>query len=123
MGVRTTEGLKTIMDADDAFISGHQIKKIRRQKRSTPEWARHQKQVRELLLRSFPKLNTSQKQRKRAGRWMRIIHLYFVLGFTCSQVAAELGEEIAPVKRSIEHIRNASKGKRADGSGTYKRKR
>ena len=122
MGAHTTEGLKTIMDGDDAFIAGHQIKKIRRQKRPTPEWARHQKQIRGILLRSFPKLNTSQKQRKRAGRWVRIIQLYYVQGFTYTQVAAELGETAQCTRSAIQHISNAARGCRPDGSGIYKRR-
>ena len=122
MGAHTTEGLKTIMDGDDAFIAGHQIKKIRRQKRPAPEWARHSKQVRGLLLRSFPKLDKDGKQRKRAGRWARIIHLYFVQGFTYSQVADELGEKGQRVRSSIQHIHNAARGHRANGTGVYTRK-
>jgi len=122
LGVRTTEGLKTIIDTHDVFMAGHRIVKIRRQKRPVPEWARHQKQIRGLLLRSFPRLATDQKQRKRAARWARIIHLFFVLGHTYSQVAGELDEQLLTVHKSINHIRNASRGLRPDGSGPYRKK-
>lgn len=122
MAARTTEGLRTILDADDAFLSGHQIMKLRRQKRPAPEWARHSRQVRGILLRSFPRLDSDPRQRVRAGRWARIIHLYFVLGHTYSEVAEELREGVQSVRSSIQHISNASRGRRANGSGVYANK-
>ena len=112
---RTNSQLRKILDSDDTFLwGGHQIIKIRRNQHKRPEWSKHSTQIRGLILRSFPRLDekseTGLQQRERAGRWARIIQLYYVLGWTYSQVAEELGQPLRKTQKTIDRIRTASKG-------------
>ena len=52
------KGLLTAFDSNNSFITGHQVVRTLNAglKRETPDWAVNDKQIRELLLRSFPKL-------------------------------------------------------------------
>jgi hypothetical protein len=54
---------------------------------NAPEWAMNNAALRALLLRAFPRMETSPTQRARAGRWARIISLYFSQGCTALDVA------------------------------------
>jgi len=74
--------------------------------------------IREVLLRAFPKLAINQRQRDRAARWARIIHLYFRLQWTHRQVADELGQDADSVHNMINGIRRVAKGGRADNKGS-----
>ena len=96
---------------------GHQIMKTREGTHGVPEWASSDEKIREFLLRSFPSLRTNQTHRQRAGRWFRIIHLYFRLGWTHNQVAEELGLEPEHIHTLIRAIRRAGNGKHANGTG------
>lgn len=110
--------LRQKLDGNDPFMTGgHGIKKIRRQSRPVPEWTRDDKKVQEVLLRSFPKLATDEKQRKRAATWMRVIHLYYRMGTTYSQVAAEMQTDNGRVYNIIRRIQRVAKGRRADNTG------
>jgi hypothetical protein len=68
-------------------------------------------------LTAFPKLHVNQNQRKRAGRWAQIIQLYFQLGWTRTEVAAELNVGPGAIKTLTRSITRTSKGLRTDGSG------
>jgi hypothetical protein len=94
--------IRRFMDVDDPFVSGgHQIIKTagatRHQERvdSTPEWTQSNDEVRKLLLVAFPRLNeesaVGRRQRIRATKWLRVIHLYFRMGWTASKVEEEMG--------------------------------
>jgi hypothetical protein len=96
---------------------GHQIVGLRRRKRSVPEWTLNNKEVRKVLLRSFPKLATDPIQRLRAARWARIIHLYFRLQYTYRQVAQELEMMPGSVRTMIISIKRVATGRRANGTG------
>lgn len=110
--------LRKIFEGSDPFMGGgHQIVGLRQRKRVVPEWTRNNAKVRKLLLRSFPKLVTNAKQRNRAARWARIIHLYFRLQYTHRQVAAEMGITSGSVHDLLRSIRRVSNGNRADGTG------
>ena len=80
----------------------------------TPEWANDDEQVRLLLLKVFPKLETDEKQRARAAKWAQFIHLYFRMGWTASRIALELRVTTKYVEDTVYHIRRAVNGKRAD---------
>src|SRR5208337_1657458 len=109
---------------DDTFVGGgHQVVKARERKRTIPEWATDRRRVREILLRSFPKLQTNPRQRDRAARWARIIQLYFCAHYTNKQVAEEMGLSLMQAKNAILHIRRAAVGKRSDGRGPLTGKR
>ena len=76
--------LRKHLDSDDPFMSaGHQILVERQQERVCPEWAKSDTKIQEILLRSFPKLKQAGSQdEKRAGRWARVIQLYFRMNCT-----------------------------------------
>ena len=75
--------------------------------------------MQKILLRSFPKLAVNQKQRNRAARWARVIHLYYRLQWTYRQVAAEIKMKPDAVHDMIKGIRRVAKGVRVDNSGLH----
>lgn len=110
--------LRQVLGGSDPFVDrGHQIVELRKRKRKVPEWTKSFKEIQKVLLRAFPDLKTNLKQRSKAARWGRIIHLYFRLQWTYRQVAEEL--EIAPgsVRDAVVSIRRVAEGKRADTRG------
>lgn len=116
--------LRKVFDGDDQFVSGgHQVVKSAGATRhatrvsKTPEWALSNEQVQALLLRSFPKLATDPKQRERAGRWMRIINLYYRAAWTQAQIAEEMGISLNLLKFLIVSIKRAANGEQANGKG------
>lgn len=111
--------LRRKIDSNDPFVTGgHQVLKPRsNDKKEVPEWTRDDKKVREILLRSFPKLTTDYKQRVRAARWIRIIHLYFRMHMTRGQVAEEMGVEPGIIRDVVRSIRRVAANRRANGSG------
>ncbi|VVB50894.1 Uncharacterised protein [uncultured archaeon] len=105
-------------DGSESFMAGgHQILKIRRIKRKTPDWVNDEKKIRVVLLRSFSSLKTNQTHRSHAARWARVIHLYYRVGMTQGQVAAEMGITSKAVNNVLRSISNAMKGKKANGTG------
>lgn len=58
---------------------------------NTPSWVLNDAKVRLLLTKVFPRLQTNQVQRERAGRWLQVINLYWRVGEPASRVAAALG--------------------------------
>jgi hypothetical protein len=114
--------LRRSLDRNESFLNGgHQTVGARTYKRTAPGWTKDDKFIRGLLLQSFPKLASNDNQREAAGRWATVIHLYFRMGYTRSQIAEELGSTEERIKGVIRSIYRASKGKRADGSGTRTR--
>jgi hypothetical protein len=115
--------LRRKIDHDDGFTSGHQIITIRRTEREDPEWAKSDVEIRKILLRSFPKLETNPKQRARAGRWTRIIQLYFRKHYTHGQIAIELELGYEHIHTLIRAIRRAGKGLKSNGKGVVGQRR
>ncbi len=115
----TFQELRGKIDSNDPFMSwGHQIIKPRsNDRKNIPEWALDDKKIREILLRSFPKLTTNSRQRRGAARWMRVVHLYFRMHMTRGQVAEELRVKSRVVKDVVQNIRRAAEGRRCDGQG------
>jgi len=110
--------LREKIGSSDPFMTGgHQIKKIREGAHDIPEWTKSDAEIRRLLLRSFPALETNDLQRRRAARWARVIHLYFRLNTPHGQIAQELRLSLNKVKMTIRSIKWAAAGKRADGTG------
>jgi hypothetical protein len=110
--------LRKVVDTSDLFISdGNQDVGARQYARLVPAWAKSDKAIKSLLLRSFPKLATDPKQREAAGRWAAVINLYFRLGYTRSQVAEEIGSSSGKVHGVIRNISRVINGLRANGSG------
>ena len=112
--------LAGLMDGKEQFMrSGHQILVERKHKKKIPKWAQDDKQVQKIILRSFPKWRTDTRQSQRAGRWARIIQLYFRLGRTHGQIAEEMKISYDSVRSLIRAIKRVAKGKRTDGSGNF----
>jgi Trp operon repressor len=110
--------LRKVFEGGDPFVSrGHQIVELRRRKRTVPAWTRSDKEIRKVLLQSFPKLMINQKQRDRAARWARIIHLYFRLQWTSRQVAEELNITASAALTITRSILRAANGLKANGTG------
>lgn len=95
----------------------YQIEQARSYRRIQPLWVRNEKKVAALILRSFPKAKTNKGQREAAARWASVIHLYYRMGYTRSQIAHEIGSTETKVSGIIRSITRVSKGLRADGSG------
>lgn len=96
---------------------GHQIVHARTYKRAIPRWTKNDKSIRELLLRTFPRMREDDRQHEAAARWGAVIHLYFRMGYTRSQIAEEIGSTTVKVHGMIRSILRVSKGIRADGRG------
>lgn len=116
--MRKTQKLKQVLDRSDGFISGgHQIVSARTYKRAVPRWTKNDRLIRELLLKTFPKMATDSRQHDSAARWGAVIHLYFRMGYTRSQIAEEIGSTSVKIHGIIRSILRVSKGIRADGRG------
>jgi hypothetical protein len=119
-----TPGVDAWVDKKDPFASGHQVKRPlkRASHKQIPEWAKDNKQIQALLLRSFPKLKTDQNQRDRAGKWAQIIQLYYRVSWTQDKIAAEMGLTPSNVNATIRSITRAAEG-RQSGTGQSRKPR
>lgn len=100
---------------DDFSGVGIQIHRVRGRKRSTPEWAKDDKQIQGLLLQAFPRLQEDGAERRRAGIWARIIYLHFRKHLTYGQVASEMTTAGRPfnegqVRAALQRIRRVANG-------------
>ncbi len=118
MSKATYQELRGFLDGNDPFMTGgHQIQQIRQGWHSIPDWTQDDQKIQELLLRTFPKLNTDSRQREQAGRWIRVIYLYYRSRLTHGQIAVELGVNLGTILSLIRSITRVSSGRRANGSG------
>lgn len=116
MGAHTTSGLKILFDGNDPFLQSHQIIRVKPRKRKVPEALKTDTSIQKIILRSFPKLEDDVEQRKRAGRWIRVIHLYFKWGYSYAETAEEMGEKPRTVEMLIRAIRRAAENKPCNGT-------
>lgn len=117
----TNQELAKMVDPRESFFKGHRIIKIRRGNRKCPDWAANNVKTRKVLLLAFPRLATNTKQRIKAGRWARIIQLYFRSQMTEGQISKEIRMTVFAVRSAIRAIRRTAKNKRPDGTGLRKR--
>ena len=115
--------LRKFLDGKEGFVSGgHGIIKTAgatqhaARMRRVPVWALDDVKLREVLLKTFPKLQTDEKQRKRAGLWLQIIHLYWRVGMTRGQVAYQTKKTEEQIHDALVRIRRAVEGKRTDNT-------
>jgi hypothetical protein len=116
----------------ESILDGHQVIAIRVNRKRPPAWTQNDEQVRAVLLRSFPKMHTDRVHRKRAGTWMRFIHLYWRYRgdggsmmsqrfvepnkvYTQRDIAKELKITLAQLKSLRTRIVRAGKGLPTDG--------
>lgn len=111
--------LRIFAGSDSFMKGGHRIINSNRARvgpaRKNADWAKSDKKVQKLLLRVFPKMLTDDKQRKRAGRWLRVIQLYFRYGYSYGDTAAEIGEKKKFVQDVLCRINRALQGLPCDG--------
>lgn len=116
-----------LFSGNDQFMqNGHQIINSNRAnagpRRKNAAWAASDAEVQALLANAFPKWKTDENQRKRAGRWARVIHLYFRSGMSYGDVAAEMNLPKRHVEYLVRSIYRVHAGRRANGTG-FKRLR
>jgi hypothetical protein len=94
------------------------FKKARTYKKKIPQWVFNDAFIQNLLLRSFPKLKTCNRQRDAAARWATVINLYYRNGYTYSQIADEVPAYLTgcKVRGVIRSIQRAAAGLRADSN-------
>lgn len=114
---RTRKQLRQHIDGSDNFMGGFQIGKAKTCKRQTPSWVNNNAKVAAILLSAFSKLKNIQTQRARAARWANVIHYYFRLHYTETQVSEELELSLQTVHSLIRNIKRVASGYRANGSG------
>lgn len=117
MGRNSHNELKSMFAGDQQFMTGHQIMKVRRPRRRVPQWVFEDNRIRALLSETFPKLATDDGQRKRAGRWARVIQLYFRSRKSYRETAEEMGEKPRTIEMIIRSIYRVSKGRTARANG------
>ncbi len=102
--------LRQIVDGSESFMSHAGTMKVRTIDREVPEWTLSDARVREILLRSFPKLRKEEKQRSKAARWCRIIYLYYRMRLPRQIVAKELRISETGLNGHIQRIGWAASG-------------
>jgi hypothetical protein len=121
--LRNTNGelraLRIFAGSDSFMKGGHQIINSNRArvgpKRKDADWAKSDKQVQKLLLRVFPKMAADEKQRMRAGRWLRVIQLYYRSGYSYGDAAIEIGINKKVVSDILCRISRALRGRPCSG--------
>jgi hypothetical protein len=113
--------LRRYMDGSEGFMEGHQIKKVRTRSRVIPAWTLNDKEVQKVLLRAFPDLRRHPRHIVRAGRWIRVIHLYYRMQLPNSHVAKELNITVNNLKTLLKAIRRVAAGRRADNTAPHGR--
>lgn len=103
------------IDGGDQFMEAFQIMKVRTIEREIPEWVFSDKEVQRVLLAAFPTQAVNKAARKRAGRWARIIYLYYRMMLPQQIVAKEIGLTEQQLKLTLQRINRVEKGYRTDG--------
>jgi hypothetical protein len=112
---RKSDILRRVVDG--TFVGGgHQIVKARRQERKTPDWANNDGKIREFVTRAFPKLSTNTRQQEGARRWVRVVYLYFRMGYTYTQTAEEMNLTSGQIRGIIQSLKRAANGLWAKGT-------
>lgn len=109
--------LRQRLDGDEGFMSGHQIKKIRTRTKKIPTWATNNRETKQLLLRAFPGL----RARRSAARWGAVIHYFYRMNMTYSQIAEELDTTSKAIERILWRIRRHATGKVSNPKGRPKK--
>jgi hypothetical protein len=109
-------------DNRETFFTGYRHTTARIFEKVVPDELRSNEGVKALLARVFPKMLTDSKQRQQAGKWARLIQLHYKFNYSEKMTADEMGLPHSTIRSLKNHIWNAIKFKRLDGSGKYKRK-
>src|SRR6266436_1511266 len=93
--------------ANGSELNGHHAVQTREHERLIPAWALNDEQVRKVLCNLFPKHDKDAKQRESAGRWLRIVYLYFRANQWAKDVATAVGCSVRAVENVIYRARKA----------------
>lgn len=122
--------IRQSVDSNEVLVTSHGStvstslhRSFGKDRKMIPMWTKSDVQIRKLLQMVFPKLAHSARQRKSAARWLRIIYLYFRVGWTYRQIADELHVSRIIVRDVLRSIRRVVNGRSANGSGKRGRKR
>lgn len=107
--------LRRFFDGSSQFLGGHQIVTVRRIRHKAPLWILNDTKIKEILLRSFPKMFTDPKQRFRAGRWFNVAYWYFRIGASRSEIAEAMGIKVKNVSDILQRVSRAAQGYSTDG--------
>jgi hypothetical protein len=108
---------------NDFGTQGFQIITIEeRASKETPDWAKSDEKIANLIRKVFPKFETNEKQRFRASRWVRIIYLHFRVNYTLSQIADEMYISEVNVKNILNRVRRVAAGRTASNTAERKNK-
>lgn len=88
-----------------------QIEVQHRYSRSVPSFAMSDKQLREIISTVF-----QDKDRAKAGRWLRMAYLYYRMGIPGDEVAAEMGCTRDAVMSMLENVMRHFRAKTKMGS-------
>jgi hypothetical protein len=97
----------------DAFTGGFQVGAARTttdNRKTSHLWVNSKPEIKRILLTAFPNQATSVTQRKRAGRWLRVIHLYYRMGYTKVQIAEEMSTTLDTIKSILRNMNRARLG-------------
>lgn len=108
--------LRKLLGGDDQFMSGYQIQKIRDKDRDIPDWVFNDRKIQTMIMTAFPKFQSNSKQKARAGKWVRIIHLYYRMNLPRQIVAKEMNLEMPKLNRDLQRINWLANGYEWNGS-------
>lgn len=103
--------LRTKLDGQDGFATGHQVIKTAgatrhaARMRRVPVWALDDIKIKELIQKRFPLAGEDLEQRKLASRMIRVIHLYYRVGLTTEAVSGELGISVKAVEMILYRLK------------------
>ena len=100
-------------------FGGYQVVKARRQERKNPDWVNNDAKIKGFIIRAFPKLDTDPRQVEAARRWVRVVYLYFRMGYTNTQTAEEMNLTLDQVGSIIRSLRRAAVNRWANGDGRH----
>jgi hypothetical protein len=114
--------LRKKLDGNEPFMTnGHSVLDTRgttqnpKRVSQNPDWTKSDAKIRELLLTVFPKMHTDRAQRRRAGRWFRIIYLYYRANLPASRVGGNMHISRERIKRFLRSINRVANGFTAGG--------
>lgn len=80
-----------------------------------PDWAKSDEGLKEVLLSAFPKAETDEKQAVSAGRWMRVLYLYYRMRFSVDDIAEEMQIPVETVRNITRRAKRVGRGEPANG--------
>jgi len=98
-------------------MTGFQVGQARTYKKKWPRWVMNDPEVARVIQVAFPKWRTDERQRKGAGRWVYVLHLYYRMNYTMKDIGEELGVPTSTVRGVVQRAKLVSLGRRSNGSG------